>query len=75
MDPKRNTRHIIDVDPGPPDLCVVAAVDKFTQTTEIPWRKKEVMEAQRVPKKLDPKRNIPKHIIIMLPRLKIRRES
>ena len=35
----------------------------------------EVQVAQRVPKKLDPKRNIPKHIIIILPRLKIRRES
>ena len=30
----------------------------------------EVQEAQRVPKKLDPKRNIPRHIIITLPKLK-----
>ena len=30
----------------------------------------EVQEAQRVPKKLDPKRNIPKHIIIKLPKIK-----
>ena len=33
----------------------------------------EVQEAQRVPKKLDPKRNTPKrkrHIIIMLPKIK-----
>ena len=30
----------------------------------------EVQEAQRVPKKLDPKRNIPKHIIIKLPKTK-----
>ena len=35
----------------------------------------EVQEAQRVPKKLDPRRNTPRHIIITLPRLKIRRES
>ena len=35
----------------------------------------EVQEAQRVPKKLDPKRNTAMHIIIPLPRLKIRRES
>ena len=35
----------------------------------------EVQEAQRVPKKLDPKRNTPRHIIITLPKLKIRRES
>ena len=30
----------------------------------------EVQEAQRVPKKLDPKRNTPGHIIIKLPRIK-----
>ena len=35
----------------------------------------EVQEAERVPKKLDPKRNTPRHIIISLPRLKRRRES
>ena len=32
----------------------------------------EVQEAQRVPKKLDPKRNIPRHIIIKLPKIKDR---
>ena len=30
----------------------------------------EVQEAQRVPKKLDPKRNTPRHIIIKLPKVK-----
>ena len=30
----------------------------------------EVQEAQRVPKKLDPKRNTPRHIIITLPMIK-----
>ena len=35
----------------------------------------EVQEAQRVPKKLDPRRNTPRHIIIPYQRLKIRRES
>ena len=30
----------------------------------------EVQEAQRVPKKLDLKRNTPKHIIIKLPKFK-----
>ena len=35
----------------------------------------EVQEAQRVPKKLDPRRNTPRHLVITLPRLKIRRES
>ena len=31
---------------------------------------KEVQEAQRVPKKLGPKRNTPRHIIIKLPKIK-----
>ena len=30
----------------------------------------EVQKAQRVPKKLDPKKNTPRHIIIMLPKIK-----
>ena len=30
----------------------------------------EVQEAQRVPKKLDPRRNTPRHIIITLPKKK-----
>ena len=30
----------------------------------------EVQEAQRVPKKLDPKRNIPTHVITKLPKIK-----
>ena len=29
----------------------------------------EVQEAQRVPRKLDPRRNIPRHIIITLPKI------
>ena len=31
---------------------------------------KEVQEAQRVPKRLDPKRDTPRHIIIKLPKIK-----
>ena len=30
----------------------------------------DFQEVQRVPKKLDPKRNIPRHIIIKLPKIK-----
>ena len=30
----------------------------------------EVQEAQRIPKKLDPRRNTPRHIIIKLPKIK-----
>ena len=32
----------------------------------------EVQEAQKVPKKLDPRKHTPRHIIIAFPRLKIR---
>ena len=35
----------------------------------------QVEEAQRVPKKLDPRRNTPKHIIITLAKMKDRRDS
>ena len=34
----------------------------------------EVQEAQRLPKKLDPRKHTPRHIIINFPRLKISRE-
>ena len=30
----------------------------------------EAQEAQRIPKKLDPRRNTPRHIIITLPKIK-----
>ena len=35
----------------------------------------EVQEAQRVPKKLDPKRNTPRHIIIKLPKINPKRSQ
>ena len=35
----------------------------------------EVQEAQTVPKKWDPRKHTPRHIIIILPKIKIRRES
>ena len=35
----------------------------------------EVQEAQKVPKKLNPRKHTPRHIIITYPRLKVRRES
>ena len=38
---------------------------------EIDFQKaQEIQEAQRVPKKLDPRRNTPRHIIITLPKIK-----
>ena len=39
-----------------------------TLTKQIDFQ--EVQEAQRVPKKLDPRRNTPRHIIITLPKIK-----
>ena len=35
----------------------------------------QVQEAQRIPNKMDPRRNTPRHIIIKLPKIKDRRES
>ena len=35
----------------------------------------DFQEVQRVPKKLDPKRNTPRHIIIKLPKIKDKREN
>ena len=35
----------------------------------------ESQEVQRVPKKLDPRRNTPRHIIITLSKIRIRRQS
>ena len=35
----------------------------------------EVQEAERVPKKLNPRRNTPRHIIITLPKIKQKGES
>ena len=32
----------------------------------------EIQEAQRVPKNLDPRRNTPRHIIIKLPKIKVK---
>ena len=37
------SERYIDADPGQRDPCVVAAMDKFTWTTEILWRKRDGM--------------------------------
>ena len=43
--------------------------EKFHNLTkEIDFQ--EVQEAQRVPKKLDPRRNTPRHVIMTLPKIK-----
>ena len=43
----------------------------------VPNLAKEIdfLEAQRVPKELDPRRNTPRHIIITLAKIKVRKES
>ena len=35
----------------------------------------EIQEAQRVPKKLDPRKHTPRHIIIIFPKVKDKSES
>ena len=35
----------------------------------------KVQESQRVPNKMDPKRTTPRHIVIIMPKVKIKRES
>ena len=51
------------------NLCENIMKENFpNQTKEIDFQ--EVQEAQRVPKKLDPRRNTPRHIIITLPKIK-----
>ena len=35
----------------------------------------QVQDAQRVPKKLDPRRHIPRHMILKLPKIKDKGES
>ena len=34
---------VYDEDPGPRDLCAVAAIDNYSWTTEILWRKRDSM--------------------------------
>ena len=41
-------KQVGDVDPGPWDPCVVAAMDKFTRTTETLWRKRDGMATLEV---------------------------
>ena len=38
-----SSTFLFDVDPCLWNPCVVAAMDKFTQTTEILWRKRDGM--------------------------------
>ena len=40
--------YVFDVDPGQRGPCVVAAIDTFTRTAEILWRKRDGMAALSV---------------------------
>ena len=75
---KRSNIQIIGVPEGEEEEQEIENLSEKIKKENFPSLAKEidfqeVQEAQRVPKKLDPRRNTPRHIIITLP--KIRRES
>ena len=51
MSLERRQGFWVDADPGQQGPCAVGAMDKFTRTTEILWRKKEVRERARGPER------------------------
>ena len=73
---KRSNIQIIGVPEGEQQQEIENLFERITKENfpnlvkEIDFQ--EVQEAQRVPKKLDPKKNTPKHIIIKLPKIKDR---
>ena len=72
---KRSNIRIIGVPEGEEEEQKVENVLEQIMKENFPSLAKEidfqeVQEAQRVPKKLDPRRNTPRHIIITLPRIK-----
>ena len=81
QEPRDNFKHssirIVGVPGGEQQQQEIENLFEQIMKENFPNLAKEIdfQEAQRVPKKLDPKRNTPRHIIIKLPRLKIRRES
>ena len=74
---KRSNIRIIGVPEGEEEEQEIENLFENIMKENFPNLAKEIdfQETQRVPKKLDPRRNTPRHIIITLPRLKIRRES
>ena len=72
---KRSNIRIIGVPEGEEQQQVIENLFEQIMKENFPNLAKEidfqeVQEAQRVPKKLDPQRNIPRHIIIKLPKIK-----
>ena len=76
---KRSNIRIVGVPEGEEEKEKIENVFEQIMKENFPNRAKEidfqeVQEAQRVPKKLDPRRNTPRHIIVTLPIIN-RRES
>ena len=72
---KRSNIRIIGVPEGEEEEQKIENLFEQIVKENFPnWAKEidfqEVQEAQRVPKKLDPRRNTPRHIIITLPKIK-----
>ena len=72
---KRSNIQIIGVPEGEEEEQKIANLFEQIRKENFPHLAKEidfqeVQEAQRVPKKLDPRRNTPRHIIITLPKMK-----
>ena len=71
---KHSNIQIIGVPEGKEDEQEIENLFEKTMKEKFPNLAKEigmqVQEAQRVPKKLDSRRNIPRHIIIKLPKIK-----
>ena len=72
---KRSNIRIVGVPEGEEEKEKIENVFEQIMKENFPNRAKEidfqeVQEAQRVPKKLDPRRNTPRHIIITFPKIK-----
>ena len=74
---KHSNVWIIEVPEGDEQLQEIENLFEQIMKENFPNLAKEIdfQEAQRVPKKLDPKRNSPRHIIIKLPKIKEKRKS
>ena len=77
---KRSNIRIIGVPEGEEQEQKIENLFEQIMKENFPSLAKEIdfqedQEAQRVPKELDPRKHIPRHIIITLPKIKIRRES
>ena len=72
---KHSNIRIVGVPEGEGEEQQIENLFGQTMTENFPYLAKEidfleVQEAQRVPKKLDPRKNKPRHIIITLPKTK-----